>query len=113
MFPVRIAPWLLIQPLAPQFYRNDDALLSIAQEVNPLSVKKITEWFVDRHGEDYERKITAKWIGNIIRKKLSLKTQKSRGVFVIPHSEEPKLARLYEKYGIKSKEEEAESEDGA
>jgi hypothetical protein len=27
MFPVRIAPWLLIQPLAPQFYRNDDALL--------------------------------------------------------------------------------------
>jgi hypothetical protein len=65
-----------------------------------LSVKEITSWFVDRHGNDYERKITTKWIGNIIRRKLNLKTQKSHGVFVIPPSEEPKLERLYEKYGI-------------
>lgn len=65
-----------------------------------LSVKDITSWFTDRHGEDYERKITAKWIGNVLRKKLSLKTQKSHGVFVIPPSEEPKLDRLYERYGI-------------
>ena len=72
-------------------------LLAAGQEP---SVKNITSWFVDKHGEEYERKITAKWIGNIIRKKLSLKTQKSHGVFVIPPSEEPKLARLYEKYGI-------------
>ncbi len=70
-----------------------------------LSVKDITSWFVDRHGEDFERKITPRWIGNVIRKKLSLKTQKSRGNFVIPVSEEPKLARLYEKYGISAKEE--------
>ena len=69
-----------------------------------LSVKDITNWFADRHGDDFERKITSKWIGNIIRKKLSLKTQKSHGVFVIPPSEEPKLARLYEKYGIGAKE---------
>lgn len=85
---------------------------SIAQGVEPISVKEITNWFTDRHGGDYERKITSKWIGNIIRKKLSLKTQKSHGVFVIPRSEEPKLVRLYEKYGIKPKEdEESESED--
>jgi hypothetical protein len=64
------------------------------------SVKEITSWFVDRHGEEYDRKVTAKWIGGIIRKKLQLKTQKSHGVFVIPVSEKPKLERLYEKYGI-------------
>ncbi len=76
-----------------------------------LSVKDITSWFVDRHGDDFERKITPRWIGNVIRKKLSLKTQKSRGNFVVPLSEEPKLARLYEKYGISAKEEdEATSE---
>ncbi len=69
-----------------------------------LSVKEITSWFADRHGDDFERKITTKWIGNIIRKKLSLKTQKSHGVFVIPPSEESKLVRLYEKYGISSQE---------
>jgi hypothetical protein len=69
-----------------------------------LSVKDITNWFTDRYGADYERKITTKWIGNIIRKKLLMKTQKSHGVFIIPLSEEPKLARLYEKYSINPKE---------
>ena len=69
-----------------------------------LSVKDITNWFVDRHGEEYERKITAKWIGNIIRRKLALKTQKSHGVFLIAPQEVSKLPRLYEKYGITPKE---------
>lgn len=73
---------------------------SIARGEERLSVKDITDWFIDRHGADYERKITTKRIGNIIRKKLFLKAQKSHGVFIIPLSEELKLARLYEKYGI-------------
>ncbi len=53
------------------------------------SVNAIASLFVDRYGENYERKITPKWIGGIIRKRLNLKTQKSHGVFVIPPSEEP------------------------
>lgn len=73
----------------------------ISSSLHPtLSVKDITLWFVDRHGEEYERKITTKWVGSILRKKLSLKTQKSHGIYIIPSSEIPKLARLYEKYGI-------------
>jgi hypothetical protein len=27
-----------------------------------LPPKAITSWFVDRHGTDYERKVTSKWI---------------------------------------------------
>lgn len=77
---------------------------SIARGEERLSVKDITDWFIDRHGADYERKITTKRIGNIIRKKLFLKTQKSHGVFLVPLSEEPKLARLYEKYGLSTQE---------
>lgn len=73
------------------------------------SVKDITNWFMDKYGADYERKVTAKWVGGIIRKRLNLKTQKSHGVFVIPPSEHIKLDRLYEKYGI-SKEGESESD---
>ena len=69
-----------------------------------LSVKDITSWFTDRHGADYERKITTKWVGYIVRRKLALKTQKSHGVFVIPPSEEIKLKWLYEKYGVSTKE---------
>jgi hypothetical protein len=65
-----------------------------------LSIKEITRVFTERYGSDYERKITAKWIGSIIRKKLHLTTQKSHGVFLIPFTEKPKLDMLYEKYGI-------------
>ena len=76
-----------------------------------LPLKDITSWFVDRHGMDYERKVTSKWIGNIIRKRLNLKTQKSHGIYVVPLSEKPKLDRLYEKYGIAPREaEEAEEQ---
>jgi hypothetical protein len=56
-----------------------------------LPLKDITSWFVDRHGMDYERKITSKWIGTIIRKKLNLRTMKSHGAYLIPISEKPKL----------------------
>lgn len=77
-----------------------------------LGIKEIASWFSDRYGEDYDRKITTKWIGYVIRKKLNLKTHKSNGVYVIPPSEKPKLERLYERYGIGEKEDaEKESEN--
>ncbi len=74
--------------------------LAASSENPTLSIKDITSWFTDRYGTDYDRKITTKWVGYIIRKKLNLKTQKSHGVFVIPLSELPKLDRLYERYGV-------------
>jgi hypothetical protein len=49
---------------------------------------------------DYERKITTKWTGSVIRKKLGLQTQRSRDGYLIPLAEKEKLTRLYEKYGI-------------
>lgn len=74
-----------------------------------LSVKDITNSFKQRHGEDYERKITTKWIGFMIRRKLRLVTTKSHGVFIIPPSELPKLSRLYEKYGLGERENDEEA----
>ena len=69
-----------------------------------LTVKDIASWFADRHGSDYEKKVTSKWIGSVIRKKLNLKTQKTRDGYIIPSSELAKLERLYEKYGVTGKE---------
>ena len=65
-----------------------------------LSVKDITSWFIDRHGTEYEKKITTKWIGWIIRKKLGLKTQRQNDGYAIEETEMPKLQRLYERYGL-------------
>ena len=65
-----------------------------------VSIKEVTDRFTNRHGREYER-ITPKWIGTIIRKRLHLGTHKSsRGVFVISPEELQKLPRLYEKYGV-------------
>ncbi len=65
-----------------------------------LALKEITSWFIDRHQADYQKPITPKWVGWLIRKKLGLKTHKSHGTFLIPQSEVPKLERLYERYGV-------------
>lgn len=65
-----------------------------------LTIKSITDAFIDQYGTEYERKITPKWIGNLIRNKLHLRTQKSDGVYVIPETEEEQLLRLYRRYGL-------------
>jgi hypothetical protein len=65
-----------------------------------VSVKDVTERFTDRYGAEYERKITTKWIGSVIRRRLNLRTHKSHGVFVVDISDHEKFLRLYEKYGV-------------
>ncbi len=65
-----------------------------------ISIKEITTCFAEKHGEDYERKITPHWIGHIVRRKLGLKTERYREGYVIAAGEEAKLGRLYEKYGL-------------
>jgi hypothetical protein len=69
-----------------------------------VSVKEVASWFIDKHGEEYDRKITAKWIGYVIRRKLGIKAERGREGYVIAISEKAKLERLYEKYGIAAEE---------
>jgi hypothetical protein len=66
----------------------------------PLAVKEITSWLADRHGDEYERKITTKWVGNVLRRKLQLRPNRTRSGYAISPEELPKLDRLYERYGI-------------
>ncbi len=56
---------------------------------------------MDRHGDEYERKITTKWIGNVIRSKLQLRAVRASSGYVIQPEELPKIDRLYERYGIR------------
>ena len=68
-----------------------------------LAIKEIAASFIGRHGEDFERKVTPHWIGQIIRRKLQLKTEKRHGSYLVAASAGPKLARLFEKYGIETR----------
>lgn len=65
-----------------------------------LSIKNITNRFADKHVDDFDRKITPHWIGQIIRRKLHLKTERRSQGYEISISEKPNLERLFEMYGI-------------
>jgi hypothetical protein len=65
-----------------------------------LQVSDITRELLIRHGTDFARQVTPKWVGATLRKRLGLKPNKSRGVFILGPAELQKLPRLYEKYGI-------------
>jgi len=74
-----------------------------------LSIREITEQFTERYGDEYERKVTNRWIGGVLRKRLGLKPYKSEGTFVIPLDDIPRINRLREKYGMQP----SASSDGA
>jgi hypothetical protein len=79
-------------------------VLSVIRELSQgrgpqaLSIKRIASRLNEKHGMDYDRAITPRWIGSIVRQKLHLRTYKSHGAFVVS-PEEDKL-NLYDKYGI-------------
>jgi hypothetical protein len=77
-------------------------LLALAPD-GRLSIKEIAARFAELHEGDCHYKVTGKWIGTVVRKRLHLKTVKSHGVFVIPPTEGPKLDGLFIKYGLKDR----------
>ncbi|MDA2921157.1 hypothetical protein MYX76_16980 [Desulfobacterota bacterium AH_259_B03_O07] len=77
-----------------------EVIRELADRGGEPSIKDIARVFVVQHGEDYERRITPKWIGGVIRKKLKIKTARRKDRYVVPDQELRKLDRLYKKYGI-------------
>jgi hypothetical protein len=67
-----------------------------------ISIKDITQLFARAFGQDYDRPVSNRWLGYLVRAKLNLVTHKSHGNFVIPLSETPKLHALFTRYGITS-----------
>jgi hypothetical protein len=55
---------------------------------------------IERYGAEYERPITNRWIGSILRKRLNVQTYKSHGVYVVPMNERPKIEVLCRRYGV-------------
>jgi hypothetical protein len=74
--------------------------LQVASAGIGLSIKEIANRFIAEHGEDFERKITPHWIGQIVRRKLGLRTERRMDGYRIAASETAKFARLLEKYGL-------------
>lgn len=65
-----------------------------------IPVAEVTTAFVSRYGQEYERPITNRFIGGVLRKRLRLSTYKSHGVYVVPAIEKPKVDQLCIRYGV-------------
>jgi len=65
-----------------------------------IPISEVTAAFVGRFGQEYERPVTSRFIGGILRKRLRLQTYKSHGVYVLPVSEKSKVDQLCIRYGV-------------
>jgi hypothetical protein len=68
-----------------------------------VPVSEVTTAFAGRFGQEYERPITNRFIGGILRKRLHLITYKSHGIYVVPATEKPKVDQLCIRYGVTEK----------
>lgn len=78
---------------------------------NDVSLRDITSRVIEAYAEEMDRKITPKWIGGIIRRRLGLRTVRRGGVFFIPASEAPRLEQLFERYGLQADPKSADPEE--
>lgn len=74
-----------------------------------ITIAEITQKLEERFGSEYDRPITNRWVGGIVRKRLHIFTYKTQGVFAVPATERSKVKALCARYGI---EVEAGSEQG-
>lgn len=65
-----------------------------------IPISEVTAAFITQFGQEYERPITNRFVGGILRKRLRLLTYKSHGVYVIPVAEKPKVNQLCIRYGV-------------
>lgn len=75
----------------------------------PITIAQIASEMVRRFGEEFERPVTPKWVGAILRRRLGLKPVKSHGNFILERQEIAKLPQLYARFGV----EEARGPDDA
>lgn len=69
-----------------------------------VSVAEVTERFNRLAGAEMGRPVANRWIGGVLRNRLHIDTMKTRGVFVVPQEEKPKLDLLAVRYGLRETE---------
>ena len=65
-----------------------------------LSIKEIAHHFAEKHEAEYDQKVTPKWVGGLIRRRLHLRTERRKEGYVISPGEGEKINRLLERYGL-------------
>lgn len=69
-------------------------------ETGPVTLHEINITLAERYGAEFERPVTNRWLGSIVRKRLGITTYKSNGVFAVPMTEREKIEHLARRYGV-------------
>lgn len=72
----------------------------LQREDRTLSVTNITNEFFFKFSDYYQKKISGKWIGFIIRKKLNLRTIRRQDGYIIEPGQFKKVKEYFERYGL-------------
>ena len=81
-------------------------VLEIVRELNgeahkqAIPLTEIAQRFAARYAAEYQRPITPRWIGAVLRQRLHLPPYKSNGRFALAVHDRGRLERLYERYGL-------------
>jgi hypothetical protein len=77
-----------------------DVIRGLLNAGEALYLKVIAANFARRHGQEYRMVITPRWIGRVLRSSLHIVPTKSNGNFLIRREEQPRLRKLFERYGL-------------
>lgn len=81
-----------------------DVLLSIkkcyTETKESVSISQLTEVFNRNFGHQYDERITPKWIGSIVRKKLRLSTRKKNGRYILSENQKGKIKGWYQRFNL-------------
>lgn len=75
-------------------------IMYMRKEKRPLVINELATEFRRRYGTRYERKITPKWIGGVIRTKLRLATRKAHSRYMISENQHDRIHRLCERFDV-------------
>ena len=76
------------------------AELMVGSQRLVIPVADIATRLIERYGDEYDRPITNRWVGSILRRRLNIRTYKSHGIYVVPMQERPKIELLCNRYGV-------------
>ena len=76
------------------------AELMAGSDRSVVPVAKITAGLIEKYDAEYERPITNRWVGGILRRRLNLRTYKSHGVYVVPTAQRTTIEALCARYGV-------------
>ena len=76
------------------------AIKHLIDSQKDLSIKHITEQFSLMFSEQCDKKITPKWIGWIVRKKLNLRTHRTKSGYLVAENQKEKIRQFIQRYGL-------------